>query len=428
MGRVAGYVLLVVAVGAALLVGLARNPAHEERDVVQERLEHATLPLTGASSVGQTFLARHDGLKAVEFLVALYNAEAEMPASARLTFTLHPLDAPDVTPVQVEVMAAGLEHNQKLRFGFDPLPHSGGVTYVATLRSDADHGIGFWYCESEAYAYGARQENGADQAGDLHMVTYYDYAIAAVASDALRLMGERARQVPALLFLLLLPGLVFWVWARPDEALDPASALAWMMALSLATWPLLLLWSTTLGLHLTGPACGGIVLGLLLLGALGVRRRGGLGWHRAASDSHLPELALFAILGLGWATRLLQVRDLAVPAWVDSVHHTLITQLIAETGQVPDSLRPYLPIDGFHYHFGFHAVAAVFQLLGGLTSDQAVLLLGQVLNAAAGLSAYALAVRWARDRWAGVGAALVVTLLSYMPAYYVSWGPGWPRR
>jgi len=135
-----------------------------------------------------------------------------------------------------------------------------------------------------------------------------------------------------------------------------------------------------------------------------------------------PDVALAVIMILVVATRALQVRDLVLPAWVDSVHHTMIARLIADAGRVPVSYRPYMPIDGFHYHFGFHAGAAALSWLSGLVITEAVLLYGQALNVLAPLAAYTLASGLGRNRWGGVAAALVVGALCYMPAYYVTWG------
>ncbi|MBC7235120.1 MAG: hypothetical protein H5T69_04710, partial [Chloroflexi bacterium] len=71
------YALLLAVVAVAGAWGLSQRPTHEERDVAQERLEEATPPLSPAYSIGQTFRCHHDGLKAVELLVALYNPEAK---------------------------------------------------------------------------------------------------------------------------------------------------------------------------------------------------------------------------------------------------------------------------------------------------------------------------------------------------------------
>ena len=135
-----------------------------------------------------------------------------------------------------------------------------------------------------------------------------------------------------------------------------------------------------------------------------------------------PYVALAVVMLLVVVTRALQVRDLALPAWVDSVHHTMIVRLIADGGRVPASYHPYMPVDAFHYHFGFHAGAAALAWLSGLSADRAVLLFGQALNVLAPLAAYTMAWWIGRSRWGGVAAALVVGALCYMPAYYVTWG------
>jgi hypothetical protein len=131
---------------------------------------------------------------------------------------------------------------------------------------------------------------------------------------------------------------------------------------------------------------------------------------------------LFGII-LGW--RLFQVRGLALPAWVDSVHHTLLVRLLLEQKRLPDTWAPYLPTVPFYYHFGFHATAAVFAQLSGLTGikvGQAVLLVGQIWQAGLALGVYALG--WML--WKNAGKALIAMLLvgfvAQMPAYYVAWG------
>ncbi len=126
---------------------------------------------------------------------------------------------------------------------------------------------------------------------------------------------------------------------------------------------------------------------------------------------------VFAVAG-----RALNARALLAPAWVDGLHHTVLTRLISENGGVPGSYLPYLPVEHLHYHFGFHATAAALTWLTPLDPAQAVLVAGQALSALAVLAAYTLATWLFRRRWAGVGAALVAGSLYYLPAYYVSWG------
>jgi hypothetical protein len=58
-------------------------------------------------------------------------------------------------------------------------------------------------------------------------------------------------------------------------------------------------------------------------------------------------------------------RDLAAPAWVDSVHHALLTRLIGEQGAFPVSYAPYVQANTSSYHPGFHTLLAFFGWLSG---------------------------------------------------------------
>jgi hypothetical protein len=204
---------------------------------------------------------------------------------------------------------------------------------------------------------------------------------------------------------------------------DPIATLALSIALSLALVPVALLWSTVLGLQWQRTLCQ-VVFGLLAMYALArllhTRCRDLAFWIDARHRWLV--LAMAALLGATWLLRLVQVRNLVLPAWVDSLQHVLVTEIVALYGQVPRSYEPLLPVATFSYHFGFHADTAVFAWLSGLPIPEAMLILGQVLNGACALAAYLLAVRLTKRKIAGVAAAGVVGLVSYLPAYYVSWG------
>ncbi len=116
------------------------------------------------------------------------------------------------------------------------------------------------------------------------------------------------------------------------------------------------------------------------------------------------------------------VRDLAVPAWVDSVHHATISRLIVEQGAYPSSYEPYVQVSTASYHAGYHALVAFFHWLSGLEIDQAMLLLGQVLNACTVLAVYTLGVSITKNRQVGLFAAFISAFLTPMPNFYTSWG------
>lgn len=119
--------------------------------------------------------------------------------------------------------------------------------------------------------------------------------------------------------------------------------------------------------------------------------------------------------------RFYQARDLVYPAWVDSVHHVLITQKFLDTGGIPQTLAPELDVP-LYYHYGFHLVAALFSWISRLEPIRAVLWLGQVLNALVILGIYRLSKAIWKRTLPALLAALLVGFAFQMPAYYVTWG------
>jgi len=100
----------------------------------------------------------------------------------------------------------------------------------------------------------------------------------------------------------------------------------------------------------------------------------------------------------------------------------MIAQLIADQGIVPNSYEPYVPVNNFTYHFGFHAITAWFHWLTSYPIPRSVVLVGQIINAFVVPTTYLFTWRLFRSRSAGLIAALIVGLFSHMPALFVNWG------
>jgi asparagine N-glycosylation enzyme membrane subunit Stt3 len=115
------------------------------------------------------------------------------------------------------------------------------------------------------------------------------------------------------------------------------------------------------------------------------------------------------------------VRDLATPAWVDAVHHALITRLILINGSYPSTYLPLLNFSPTLYHPGFHSIAASFAWLTNLDLPHSLLILGQVLNAFAVFSVYLITKTLTRSAYAGLFAAFITGFITPLPAYYTSW-------
>ena len=249
----------------------------------------------------------------------------------------------------------------------------------------------------------------------------------------------------AAVVVLLIPGGALLAWlssasrrsSGPRACWDPIADLADAAALSISVSAVLALFAFLLGLRMGAAGLAGLYLFCLAAAvAAGLWRRqrlpGGPGWLDTAG---MALLAILFFAGLA-AWRLYQARELALPAWVDPVHHAMAVRVILERGGVPSDLGPLIPA-AFAYHYGFHLSAALFAFWSGAPPEQAVLWFGQVLNGAVALSVYRLgtALLNAAERegmpfaprprlrgWTPLLAALLVGFVFQMPAYYLTWG------
>lgn len=198
--------------------------------------------------------------------------------------------------------------------------------------------------------------------------------------------------------------------------------LALSVGLSVGAVPLAVLWWSTLGGHWSRGGLTAVLAACAVVTAV----RGARLWQRRRAagrgERGAAAAALVVVLATGVALRLSQAAGLVALPWVDGLHHTLMVQLFVDHGGVPGDYRPYLAVDGFYYHFGFHALAAVVAVVADAPARLAALWLGQGVNAAAGLATWLLARRLGLSPAASVWAAAVPTSLFYFPAYFLSWG------
>lgn len=229
--------------------------------------------------------------------------------------------------------------------------------------------------------------------------------------------GPVGRLLVGGIVLLFVPGYLAWIALGDSLRLPRLAAPALWLALSLSLIPLLFLWASTLGLRLTPTVLQLQMVGLTLLAYWC--------WRRSVPAAESPRwlvIGLALILSLTGLTRLIEIRGVSAPLWVDSVHHALLVRVIGETGQIPRSLEPYMPVDNLIYHWGYHTVAAAWRGVADLPLAQSVLWIGQILNALIALVMYALGAVVLRSPRGGLLAAAVAGLLSLMPAYYLTWG------
>ncbi len=263
--------------------------------------------------------------------------------------------------------------------------------------------------------------------------------LAIVGAGVAWLSGPPGRMLVVLPLLLFAPGFLLERALLPSAHLPTFARPTLWLGLSLSAVALIYEWATLIGLALTplvlallATTCGLAVIRNLWTDD--ARRTADPSTRLRAGDGQASEgvwrsvvggrwsAILLAILVLACWTRISEIRDLALPNWVDSVHHALMIRVAAERGQAPLSLRPYLPVDQLPYHWGYHVLVAAAMQLSSMGLPQAMLFTGQALNVLHVLAAAGLATYLWRRPLAGVAAALAIGLLSIFPAYYVSWG------
>ncbi|MGC9398718.1 MAG: DUF6541 family protein [Anaerolineae bacterium] len=398
------------------------------RPDLNTRQPHAEVdapPVYGTRTVGQTFVARNRNLGGIELRWA--NPESvHGPLLVRLRHTPTGSDL-----VRMEIDPAAQAGRETLRIRFPALANAANTAYylrVEAPAATAQQPLHLRAAPRDVYAPGTAYANGEPWPGDLAFRALYVYDAAYLSADVRTALRWIWLFLPAAA-LFGAPGvLLLRLWPPAKEHFDGWERLALATGLSLACIPCSLLWITRLGGRLNATTVR------LLYGSLGAtalaatvreiwRRRHHL-WTRFTHPTKQTVGAwlLGFVLAAGLGARLLAIRDLSFPAWVDAVHHATLARIILEGGRVPATYAPYVPVEPATYHFGFHAAVAYFAWLSGLPVERAMLLVGQGFNALMALQVYLLSRGLTRRRWAARFAAFFVALLSTMPAYYVSWG------
>jgi len=418
--RLAGLLLVLALSGCSFSGGRlldADQPSWEQGSEIS--LEPG-LPL------GQTFVAQHGGLAGVELVLMADPGTAP-------TLTLHlrtdPQAGSDLATASLQL--AGGQAPRLTRFSFPAQADSHGRYYYAFVEA-AEPGAHVATGGAETYLNGAAYASHEPLDRQSAFGLVYD-----PGQTLLDLLGAGVAGLGLLLatgLLFVVPGWALLNWLLRGQALIWPAKLGLAVGISLALYPVLLLWTDLVGLHL-GALYAWLPAGLGLTA---------LAWHYGrtwrprqawaafrqwlGSEAVWPDLALLLVLGLVVAVRLLTVRSLDMPLWGDSYQHTMIVQLLMDNGGLFDSWAPYVTLDQFTYHFGFHSTAAALHWLTGLPAWAATLWTGQLLNVLAVVALYPLAHRMAAGlndtsrRWAGVGAVLFAGLLCQMPMAYTNWG------
>jgi hypothetical protein len=319
-----------------------------------------------------------------------------------------------------------------MNFSIPPQLDSAGKEY--SLHLSTDYGsIDVMGRKEDIYPRGQAFIGIQPGTADISFSTTYDYDISALIDDINNWLSA-IYLIPSFLIVLILPGLVLFYFLKDHSTFDYGQRISISIGLSLAIIPIILVWTSELGIRWTSTTVlflSGFFVSIYIF--LVMRSRApkllfdNLGLNDQFSllksiSKFIPEILLLGIFLLSLLVRLIMVRDLATPAWVDSVHHALITRIILETGSLPETYLPYIDVESKFYHSGFHSQLATLELLSNLDVHEAMLVYGQVINALMIFVVYAFTKHLTNSRVASLFAALITGLFTPMPAYYTSWG------
>ncbi len=372
------------------------------------------------NTCGQTFVSRRPRLNSLTLWLA--------PQSKSGKIVLDLFHSPDeAKPLLTRVLpVASMNPKDGFRIPLPPLGEKPATRFYLRMHSD-DAQVFVYGRSNPQYPHGTLIENGKQSPADLAFRTTYDYDIHALMQDFSSGLGEWGMSIPALL-VILLPGWLLLRAFRLTHRFSAGETLAISLGLSLALLPLLMQWLSFFGFVLNRHiVLGGFaLLAIAFIVSLFRPSKPGPGNRKSPllTRPHInPEIIwLLVIILFALVIRLIMTRDLATPAWVDSIHHALITRLILANGKLPPTFLPYLPAEAASYHTGFHSTFSFFVWLSGLNLAKALLFFGQLLNAAVVLATFLFTKRLFRNSSAALLAALVTAVLTPMPAYYASWG------
>ena len=393
----------------------------QAEDIRQHRL-NTPIPTPNETIVAtQTFVPLHDGLTEIELILAR-NSEPAADENGRLYINL--FDAQNNLLVTRTLETKQFSHNHTYQLTIPRQANPAGQTYRLQLSGNADNPLTVWGYDADSYTDGTfTVPEGVETAvKDLRFVTRYQLAFGQAITQATNDFLQNMTLFVLLVAFLLMPGTLILLLAMPWLRWDPLAWLGAALAVGTAVWPIIWYLFSLIG----GRFSGWLLWVLLLAGWTAVLT---IWWRQKRSFKQMfsrwrwQHTVMMLILFVGIGVRLLAVRDINVPPWVDASRHALITAVMVENGRTLLNYQPYLPIDRFPYHFGFHTLSASLMLMGNWALERLLLFMGQFINGLLPLVIFSGTWLMARRRNASLIAAFLVTIPFFFPAYYATWGP-----
>ena len=133
------------------------------------------------------------------------------------------------------------------------------------------------------------------------------------------------------------------------------------------------------------------------------------------------EILTIILVFITLLTKIIILSDHPYPAWSDSLHHTLLTELTAANGILPYTLSPYEPVSLDMYHLGLYSITGSLQMLAGIPAYTSLQWISQIFSGLCGISIFLFLDKFA-DRKSAIVGLIVAGLISFQPNWYFNWG------
>jgi len=404
----------------------------------EQPVHNEILILNPTHSLGQTFVPNYDGLQAVTLYLEPRISDSGND-TVEGTLFLQIFNSPQdllilssSTLPLTEIRSPGYYRCQ-----FPPIQYSNGKDYYFLININGKGEIGVGSSSGDSYLNGSlyKVDNSSSlqgltpipEAQDAQLAFLLEYRMSQLVSGLFQEGLNCLLVIAVSLFIFVVPGWALFTFLFPSwTRLYLGEKLGLAIGVSLAIYPILMLWTNLFKLNLGSlyawlpPLLGS---GYLFWKNIFSRRYSLLDWKLIFRPRvKFYDLAFLIIAILIFATRFWAIRRFDFPMWGDSYQHSLISHLISDNGGLFQSWQPYAELVTFTYHFGFHAFAAVFHWITHISIPQAVLWTGQIINGLAVICLFPLAMRIKRNPWCGLFAVFLAGFLLPMPMYYTNWG------
>lgn len=378
-------------------------------------------PLSNETMVGQTFLARHDGLESID--IFLYPTESQ---NSTLILSLFELSKSSQEIRQSAIPIRSINHPGFYRFSFPPIQNSFGKTYYLRLSMLGKGTVDVASMDPFTYLDGGMYTNGIPN--DRQLVFKLNFQLVTQLIGIIKQFLQWVLESGLVSLLLILPGLcLLLLFSNYLPSLSLGEYLGLSTGLSAALFPTMYAIAFYLGIS---PGRWLTLAILVISTAIVVYRLILFYKYKKTSFQHYfinknwrPDLVLLVIIVIISFTRFWAIRTMQAPIGLDPIHHTAIVQLILRNNGLFQSWLPYAPYQTFSTHFGFHILAASYLWISHAKILHGILVVAQTINVFSVVSIFPLVLRFSNhNRWSGVGAVLAIGLLSPMPAYFINWG------